>query len=155
MTRSTKDSQAIGPERQDGRPKRTPRVMRLLNRVPRLVAGRRLYALLRHTGRRSGKRFETPVVARMTRSGMLVPIAWGAGSDWYRNTIAAGGCDIQLRGRWYRCTAPRVITREEALVELQEPMRTMARLGPVRQYLLLTEVREIEDAPQGAAPGRA
>jgi deazaflavin-dependent oxidoreductase (nitroreductase family) len=123
-----------------------PPLVPLFNRLARILAGRRLYALLRHTGRRSGKRFETPVVAWKTRSGILVPIAWGTKADWYRNTVAAGGCDIRLRGRWYHCATPRVVARAEALAYLAEPMRTVVRLGPVRQFLLLTEARVIEDA---------
>jgi deazaflavin-dependent oxidoreductase (nitroreductase family) len=142
-----KDPRAVGAERHDGHSRRLPPLVRPFNRLARILAGRHLYALLRHTGRRSGKRFETPVVAWKTRSGMLVPIAWGTEADWYRNTVVAGGCDIRLRGRWYHCTAPRVVARAEALVQLAEPMRIVVRLGPVRQFLLLTEVREIEDAP--------
>lgn len=145
MTR-TKEPRAGGAERQDVHPRRVPPLVPLFNSLARILAGRRLYALLRHTGRRSGKRFETPVVAWKTRAGMLVPIAWGTGADWYRNTVAAGGCDIRLRGRWYHCVAPRVVARAEALAQLAEPMRTVVRLGPVRQFLLLAEVREIGEA---------
>jgi deazaflavin-dependent oxidoreductase (nitroreductase family) len=116
----------------------------------RRLAGRRVYALLRHTGRHSGKRFETPVVAWKTKGGILVPVAWGTRADWYRNTIAAGGCDIQVRGRWYRCSAPRLVERTEALAHIAQPMRTLVRLGPVRQFLLLAMVSRIE-ASQGSA----
>jgi deazaflavin-dependent oxidoreductase (nitroreductase family) len=146
MTRLTKDPRASGAEHHGAHPRQVPPLVRLFNRLARILAGRRLYALLRHSGRRSGKRFETPVVAWRTRSGRLVPIAWGTEADWYRNTVAAGGCDIRLRGRWYHCATPRVVAQAEALVQLAEPIRTVVRLGPVRHFLLLSEVREIGEA---------
>lgn len=124
------------------RPTHVPPFVRTYNRMVRSLAGRRLYALLRHQGRKSGKRYETPVMAWRTRGGMLVPITWGTESDWYRNTMAAGGCEIQLRGRWYHCTAPRLIERAAALSYLAAPMRIVSRAFPVHQFLLLAEVHE-------------
>lgn len=144
MTHSTEDPRAAGAEPRAARPRRMSPLARPFNRiVARALAGRRLYALLRHTGRRSGRRYETPVMAWRTGAGMLVPLAWGTEADWYRNTAAAGGCDIRLLGRWYRCAAPRVLAPEEALALLAEPFRTAMRLSPIRQFLLLAEVREV------------
>jgi|GEM_PF-2545882 len=83
-------------------------------------------------------------MAWQTGGGMLVPSSRGTDLDWYRNTIAAGGCDIQLRGHWYRCTAPRLIEKDEALSYLSASTRTVSRLFPVRQFLLLAKAQ-----PQG------
>jgi deazaflavin-dependent oxidoreductase (nitroreductase family) len=147
MTSPTNDSPGAEAACHVTPPNRVPPFVRTFNRLIRIVAGRRVYALLRHRGRRSGKRFETPVVAWKTRSGILVPVVWGTKADWYRNTIASGGCDIQVRGRWYRCRAPRLVERAEVLAHITQPMRTLVRLGPVRQFLLLAEVGEGEDLP--------
>jgi deazaflavin-dependent oxidoreductase (nitroreductase family) len=74
--------------------------VKFYNRLVSSFAGRRLYALLRHRGRRSGKNFATPVMAWPTAGGMLIPLAWGSQTDWYRNLMAAQGCEVQLKGRW-------------------------------------------------------
>lgn len=110
------------------------------NRMVRSFAGRRFYALLRHRGRKSGKPYETPVMAWRTSGGLLVPISWGTESDWFRNTMAAGECAVQVSGRWYRAGEPNLIERPAALSYLPPATRTMARLFPVPQFLLLRSV---------------
>jgi deazaflavin-dependent oxidoreductase (nitroreductase family) len=55
-------------------------------------------ALMRHVGRRTGKPYETPVIAERTEDGFVIPIAYGTDSDWYHNVIAAGRGKIVWRG---------------------------------------------------------
>jgi deazaflavin-dependent oxidoreductase (nitroreductase family) len=117
-----------------------PAFVKTYNRLVRAFAGRRLYALLRHRGRRSGKTFETPVMAWPTAAGMLVPLAWGTETDWYRNLMAAQGCEVQVHGRWQRCADPVLIPRAEGLSYLPAITRTMAKLSPVPQFVLLRRV---------------
>jgi deazaflavin-dependent oxidoreductase (nitroreductase family) len=91
---------------------------RLFNRVVLLVAGTRwlpLYGVVEHVGRRSGRRFRTPVVARPTVDGFVVPMPWGEGTDWYRNVRAAGSCTLQWNGRAYDLTDLEVITDPEGV----------------------------------------
>jgi hypothetical protein len=50
---------------------------RIFNRVVLLLAGTRLlplYGVVEHRGRRSGRLFRTPVVARPTADGFVVPM---------------------------------------------------------------------------------
>lgn len=122
------------------RPGHVPAAVKLYNRCVRSFAGRRVYALLRHRGRKSGKSFETPVMAWHTSGGMLVPLSWGPRTDWYQNTLASGACEIQVRGRWSRCAEPTLISRAEAMAYLPPLTRTIAGLFPVQQFLLLREV---------------
>ncbi len=125
------------------RPRHVPAFVKPYNRLVRSFAGRRLYALLRHRGRRSGKTFETPVMAWPTAGGMLVPVSWGTQSDWYRNLMAASGCEVQLRGRWHRCADPVLLPRAEALSYLPAATRALAGLFPVPQFVLLRRVEPI------------
>jgi deazaflavin-dependent oxidoreductase (nitroreductase family) len=88
------------------------RVARLFNRLVLPLAGTRLlplYGVLEHRGRRSGKIFRTPVVARPTDDGFLVPMPWGERTDWYRNVRAAGGCVMRWNSRVYPLVQPEVI----------------------------------------------
>lgn len=121
-------------------PKHVPMFVKHYNRLVRSFAGQRFYALLRHRGRKSGKTFETPVMAWRTADGMLVPLSWGTESDWYRNIMAANGCDVQVTGRWHRCSEPVLIRRERALSLLPPVTRTTARLFPVQQFVLLRQI---------------
>lgn len=131
------------PTEKLGRPRHVPAFVKPYNRLVRSFAGRRLYALLRHRGRRSGRAFETPVMAWPTAGGMLVPVSWGTESDWYRNLMAAQGCEVQLRGRWYRCGSPGLIQRAEALSYLPAATRAIAGLFPVQQFVLLRQVEPL------------
>lgn len=119
------------------RSRHVPAFVKTYNRFVRSFAGRRLYALLRHSGRKSGKTYETPVMAWPTASGILVPISWGLQSDWYQNTIASGSCAIQIRGRWNRCAEPALISRAEALAHLPPLTRSIARLFPIQHFMLM------------------
>ena len=130
-------------EKQTARPSHVPSFVTNLNRLVRRFAGRRLYALLRHRGRTSGKTYETPVMAWLTPGGMLVPLSWGTESDWYRNLIAANGCEVQVGGKWHRCAAPALIPPEGGLSYLPALTRAVARLFRVRQFVMLREVEQL------------
>lgn len=126
------------------KPRHVPPFVKRYNRLVRSFAGRRFYALLRHRGRKSGKTFTTPVMAWHTAGGMLIPLSWGVESDWYRNIMAANECDVQVEGRWRRCTEPSLIQRDQALSFLPASTRIMARLFPVRQFMLLRQVASMD-----------
>ena len=85
---------------------------RVFNRLSILVSGTRvfpLYGVIEHRGRRSGKRFRTPVVVKPTADGFIVPMPYGERTDWYRNVLAAGECVIRWNGRTYRVGEPEVV----------------------------------------------
>jgi deazaflavin-dependent oxidoreductase (nitroreductase family) len=109
------------------------------------VAGRRwlpLYAILRHTGRTSGKAYATPVVGLRTPDGFLIPLPFGDASQWARNLFAAGGGTLRSGGREYRIVEPRVVDRAAASADLPRLIRFLSgRLG-LRQWI---RVRRVED----------
>ena len=85
---------------------------RLLNPLIQRVAGRRafpLFALVRHRGRRSGRPYITPVGARSTPDGFVIPLTFGERADWFRNVQAAGECVIRWRGQDYPVAEPTVV----------------------------------------------
>jgi deazaflavin-dependent oxidoreductase (nitroreductase family) len=83
-----------------------PIALRLAGRVGSL-------AVVIHTGRRSGNTYRTPV--RAFRRGDLVAVGanFGAASEWVRNILSAGGCEIQLRGEVLHLTGPRLLCLSE------------------------------------------
>ena len=84
---------------------------RATNRVSGLVAGWLPgFAIVVHTGRRSGQSYRTPVNAFRTPNGYRIALTYGAGSDWVRNVLAAGGCELIARGRRVRLVAPQLGT---------------------------------------------
>ena len=90
---------------------------KVLNPAIRKLAGRRHFqmaALVRHTGRKSGRQYVTPVGAQLTGNTVVIPLTFGTESDWSRNVRAAGGCSIRLGGTDYDAVAPEVVSAREA-----------------------------------------
>ena len=70
--------------------------------VPRLPG----FALIVHTGRKSGTEYRTPVNAFHVDGGIRIAPTYGRGSDWVRNVLAADGCTVIMRGKRIALTAP-------------------------------------------------
>ena len=86
----------------------------VINPIARRLAGRvGSLAVVMHTGRRTGRVYRTPV--RAFRRGDVVAVGanFGAGSEWVRNIVCAGGCEMLLRGEHLRLTQPRLLRLDE------------------------------------------
>lgn len=95
-----------------------PAGARQFNKVAVRLAGHRffpLWAVLRHTGRRSGRPYETPVAVVPTASTFLIALPWGRGTDWVRNVRHADGCTIRWKGQEFTCTEPTFVGKDVAL----------------------------------------
>lgn len=91
-------------------PRRLARLNRVgLNRVTRHVApwlpG---LAVVEHRGRRSGRRYRTPVTVFRTPTGYVIALTYGPRCDWVQNVVTAGEADLIIRRHRIRVTAPRV-----------------------------------------------
>src|SRR6266516_3538084 len=76
-----------------------------------LAGSRRLpmFAVIYHRGRRSGHSYTTPLGARPTADGFVIPLTFGERADWFRNVQAAGGCVIRWKGANYPLIDPEVV----------------------------------------------
>ena len=117
---------------------------KVLNPVMRKLAGRphvQMIALLRHTGRRSGRQYTTPVGAQLAGDTVVIPLTFGTESDWSRNVRAAGGCSIRLGGVDYEAVQPQVVTAGEARPVVRPAysgmQRAMFRVLGIKSFLLL------------------
>jgi deazaflavin-dependent oxidoreductase (nitroreductase family) len=124
-----------------GRPRRSGPVRQLaliFQPLARPFAGSRwfpIWAVLHHTGRRSGTTYATPVVALATDDGFIIPLPFGDRTQWARNLFASGDGRLRYRGRDFAIAAPEVIDAEAAGAWLAAPLRWVSgRLG-LRQYV--------------------
>jgi len=96
--------------------------------------------LVLHVGRRSGRSYQTPVNVFPTENGYIVALTYGAGNtDWVKNVLAAGGCELRTRGRVLRLDGPRVY-HDETRAGIHQPHRSVLGLLGVTEFLALTTV---------------
>jgi deazaflavin-dependent oxidoreductase (nitroreductase family) len=77
-----------------------------------------------HSGRRSGRRYETPVNVFSWDDGFVFALTYGRESQWVKNVLAAGGCELMTRGRRYRLEHPEVFRdeRRRAALPIARPI---------------------------------
>jgi deazaflavin-dependent oxidoreductase (nitroreductase family) len=102
----------------------------------RRAGGKHAYAAaIRHTGRKSGKQYSTPVGAERVQDEFIVPLAYGTQVDWLQNVLAAGRATISVEGETHDVIDPKVIDAATALPRLSpKQRRTYERLG-ITHYL--------------------
>ena len=84
------------------------------------------WAVLLHTGRRSGRSYRTPVLAFLSGRHLVVALVYGQESDWLRNLRATPGTVIRRRRTYALIGAPRVTSTDDT----PELARLSSRPGP-------------------------
>ncbi|MGA8254611.1 MAG: nitroreductase family deazaflavin-dependent oxidoreductase [Mycobacterium sp.] len=109
----------------------------MTNPAEMALAGHRYWyaAVIEHTGRKSGKRYRTPVVALRVGDGILVGLPYGSGVDWLRNVLAAGSATITDKGRSYSVVRPEVIDAAAAEPQLSPWWRWILHATNVDSYV--------------------
>lgn len=74
------------------------------------------FAVIRHVGRRSGKRYETTIMVWHRGEGFVIALTYGPKVDWYRNMLAAGGGTVFWHRRLYTVGKPEPINAGTALL---------------------------------------
>ena len=98
----------------------------VLNPAMMHLAGRRHWyaAVIRHTGRKSGKSYATPVVAdRVAGDGFILPLPYGTDVDWLRNVLAGGRAAVTVSGQTYDVAEPEIIDAATAGPQLSPRRR--------------------------------
>lgn len=120
-----------------------PRVLARFNRYVTNPIQRRwagvipMHGIVEHTGRRSGRRYRTPVLAFRTadRSAFAFIVGYGLASDWLRNVLAAGGAGLMHRRRHYTLSNPELVRGDAGRALLPLPVRLVARIARVDAVL--------------------
>jgi hypothetical protein len=112
---------------------------RLLNPFAIWIAARRpmYYGVLRHTGRRSGRTYDTPVVAKLTTEGVIIPLPYGTHTDWLQNVLASDGCSLTLNGQNYTFIRPQIIPASVAEPLVPPANAAVWRRVGIQNYLAM------------------
>lgn len=70
------------------------------------------WAVVHHTGRKSGKQFHSPVMVFKEGSRLYINLVYGSDAQWVKNVLAAGGGEVTRAGRTVKVESPEVVLRE-------------------------------------------
>jgi deazaflavin-dependent oxidoreductase (nitroreductase family) len=107
--------------------------LRLLTRAMRPLALRSAgkqgsnTSVIRHVGRRSGRTYQTPVVAVQHDDSFLIALPYGERTDWLKNVLGTGSAAIMTNGHTYQVDRPEVIPMAEATAYFRPREQRMHR----------------------------
>jgi deazaflavin-dependent oxidoreductase (nitroreductase family) len=106
---------------------------RLTKRIAPWMPG---FGVVVHHGWSSGRVYQTPVNVFPAEGGYLFALTYGPDSDWVKNVLAAGGCELRTRGRVIRLVSPRLV-HDQNRRGIRPVERQMLRLMSVADFLFL------------------
>src|SRR5256885_1868236 len=107
------------------------------NRITGLFAGWLPgFGILTHIGRKSGKIYRTPVNVFRSDNGFVIALTYSSKSEWVKNVLAAGGCQIQTRGKVYELSMPTVV-HDATRRRFPIPVRNVLKLVGANEYMEL------------------
>ena len=84
-------------------------------------------SVVRHVGRRSGRTYQTPVIAAQHDDSFLIALPYGERTDWLKNVLAGGPAAIMSNGHTYEVDRPKVIPMAEATTYFRPREQRMHR----------------------------
>ena len=84
-------------------------------------------SVVRHVGRRSGRAYETPVIAVQHDDSFLIALPYGQRTDWLKNVLGKGSATIVANGHTYEVDQPEVIPMAEATAYFRPREQRMHR----------------------------
>jgi deazaflavin-dependent oxidoreductase (nitroreductase family) len=123
-------------------PERPPRTLlrsirpfttHVFNPLSRLFVARLpSFGVLDYRGRRSGRRYRTPLNVFRRDGTRIFALTYGSDVDWVKNIVAAGEADLEQGGRTIHLTDPELFV---------DPQRRLMPFG-IRQFLGLIRCTE-------------
>jgi deazaflavin-dependent oxidoreductase (nitroreductase family) len=84
-------------------------------------------SIVRHVGRRSGREYETAVVAAQHDDSFLIALPYGNRTDWLKNVLGSGSALIVTNGHTYDVDRPEVIPMADATGYFRQREQRMHR----------------------------
>jgi deazaflavin-dependent oxidoreductase (nitroreductase family) len=108
------------------------------NRITSLFAGWLPgFGILTHVGRRSRKVYRTPINVFRVPNGFIIALTYSSQSEWVKNVVAAGGCELKTRGKKYQLSLPKIV-RDPTRRRFPVPVRIVLRIVGADEYMELS-----------------
>ena len=118
------------------------------NKLLILISGKNFghFAILTHTGRKTGKLYKIPVIAEPFKNGFVFALTYGKKVDWYANIMAKGSCSVYWKEKEYFLVNPAFIARETAVLAFPAIFRSLLIKMGIKYFLKL-EIQPGNDVP--------
>jgi deazaflavin-dependent oxidoreductase (nitroreductase family) len=97
------------------------------------------FGILTHVGRKSGKFYRTPINVFRASNGFIIALTYSSQSEWVKNVLAAGGCELKTRGKKYQLFAQNVV-RDPTRRRFPIPVRVVLGIVGADEYMELSIV---------------
>jgi deazaflavin-dependent oxidoreductase (nitroreductase family) len=110
----------------------------LTNRITGLFAGWLPgFGILMHVGRNSGRVYRTPINVFRASNGFIIALTYSSQSEWVKNVLAAGGCELKTRGKEYQLSSPNIV-HDPTRRRFPIPVRPVLRIVGADEYMQLS-----------------
>jgi hypothetical protein len=69
-------------------------------------------------------------------NGFIIALTYSSQSEWVKNVLAAGGCELKTCGKTYQLSAPKIV-RDPARQRFPIPVRIVLRIVGANEYMVL------------------
>jgi deazaflavin-dependent oxidoreductase (nitroreductase family) len=107
--------------------------------------------ILKHVGRISGTRYQTPLGIEPIGDGFLIALIYGERTQWLKNVLAAGSAEVVVEGVAYAVDRPELVPMTEVVNDLPPGDRRLMSLFGVGQALRLHRVGVVEPGRNGGS----
>jgi deazaflavin-dependent oxidoreductase (nitroreductase family) len=108
------------------------------NRITRLFAGWLPgFGILTNVGRKSGKVYRTPVNVFRAPNGFIIALTYSSQSEWVKNVLAGGGCELTTRAKKHQLSTPKVV-RDPTRRRFPISVRLVLRIVGADEYMELS-----------------
>jgi deazaflavin-dependent oxidoreductase (nitroreductase family) len=102
------------------------------------------FGILTHVGRKSCRLYRTPVNVFRAPEGFLIALTYGRESEWVKNVLAAGGCELETRGEKYQLSAPTIV-HDPTRRRFPPFVRMVLRLIGANDFMQLSTSRALHE----------
>jgi deazaflavin-dependent oxidoreductase (nitroreductase family) len=93
------------------------------------------FGLLTYRGRKTGRTYHTPINALRHGNHFVFALTYGSEeSQWVKNVLAAGGCQMRRMGHDVRLIEPELMVNPDPRL-VPTPLRIFGRLGRVTEFV--------------------
>lgn len=108
------------------------------------------HGIVEHRGRRTARRYRTPVLVFRGSGVFWMIVGYGVRSDWVQNLLAAGGADLEHRREHFAVCDPRLLRRGDELAAAPLALRLFARLARVEAVLRVDAAPVVRESPDAS-----